>query len=104
MMTEQMRSVAILSSVLLCALPAASRTLTTIAGDGTAGADNGRINQPFGLAIGRDGRLYFCDTNNHRILRLDLKTRKLSVVAGTGQKGYAGDGGPATSAQLTEPY
>ena len=104
MMTEQMRSVAILFSVLLCAWPAASRTLTTIAGDGTAGADNGRINQPFGLAIGRDGRLYFCDTNNHRILRLDLKTRKLSVVAGTGEKGYSGDGGPATAAQLNEPY
>jgi sugar lactone lactonase YvrE len=88
----------------MCALRAPGKTLTTIAGDGTAGSDGGRINQPFGLSIGPDGRLYFCDTNNHRVVRLDLKTRKLSVVAGTGEKGYAGDGGPAIAAQLTEPY
>ena|SRR5579875_3435985 len=90
--------------LLLCALLLPRKTLTTMAGDGRAGSDAGGINQPFGLAIGPDGRLYFCDTNNHRISRLDVKTRKLSVVAGTGEKGYAGDGGPATAAQLTEPY
>jgi sugar lactone lactonase YvrE len=92
------------SCFLFCALLLQGKTLTTIAGDGTAGSDGGHINQPFGLSIGTDGRLYFCDTNNHRIVRLDLKTRKLSVVAGTGEKGYAGDGGPATSAKLNEPY
>jgi sugar lactone lactonase YvrE len=37
-------------------------------------------------------------------MRLDLQTRKMTVIAGTGEKGYAGDGGPALQAQLTEPY
>ncbi len=83
---------------------AQTHTLTTIAGDGVAGSSEGRIDQPFGLAIGPDGDLYFCDTNNHRIMRLDLATRRLSLVAGTGEKGYAGDGGQAVRAKLNEPY
>jgi len=63
-----------------------------------------KIDQPFGLGIGPDKGLYFCEVGNHRIDRLDLKTHKLAVIAGTGQKGYAGDGGPATAALLDEPY
>jgi streptogramin lyase len=51
-----------------------------------------------------DGNLYFCEIGNHVIRRLDLKTHALTVVAGTGDKGYSGDGGPATKAQLNEPY
>lgn len=99
------RSVLFSFVVLIAAVfPGSGRTLTTIAGDGVAGSTDGHINQPFGLAVGADGALYFCDTNNHRILRLDLESRKISVVAGSGQKGYAGDGGPATSARLDEPY
>jgi DNA-binding beta-propeller fold protein YncE len=35
---------------------------------------------------------------------LDLKTLTMTVVAGTGEKGYSGDGGPAVKAQLNEPY
>ena len=62
------------------------------------------IDQPFGLGIGPDGAVYFCDVGNHKIDRLDLKTRKVSVVAGTGEKGYSGDGGPAIRAQVDEPY
>jgi sugar lactone lactonase YvrE len=63
-----------------------------------------KIDQPFGLGIGPDGALYFCDVGNHRIDRLDLRSHQLSVVAGNGQKGYSGDGGPATAASLDEPY
>lgn len=84
----------------LCALIAAAsaaQTLTTLPiGD--------KIDQPFGLGLGPDKALYFCEVGNHRIDRLDLKTHKLTVIAGTGQKGYAGDGGPATAALLDEPY
>lgn len=72
-------------------------TLTTIT------PDSG-IDQPFGLRIGPDGALYFCDVGKHQIDRLDLKSRKVSVVAGTGEKGYGGDGGPAAQALMDEPY
>ncbi len=61
-------------------------------------------NQPFGVEIGPDGALYVCEVGNHRITRVDLKTGKHTVVAGTGKAGYSGDGGPATKAELNEPY
>src|SRR5204862_8305541 len=48
--------------------------------------------------------LYFCEIGNHRIRRLDLKSHRISTVAGSGQKGYSGDGGPALAAALNEPY
>src|SRR4051812_48778340 len=61
------------------------------------------INEPFGVCRGPDGTLFFCDTNNHRVRRIDGKG-VITTVAGSGTKGYAGDGGPATAAQLNEPY
>jgi DNA-binding beta-propeller fold protein YncE len=90
---------------------AAAQTTATLAGTGVAGfsGDGGpgakaQIDNPFGLAIGPDGALYFCEIGNHRVRRLDLKTGVISTVAGSGQKGYAGDGGPALAASLNEPY
>lgn len=85
--------------------------IDTVAGTGRAG-DNGRegpaletnIDQPFGLDFGLDGALYICEVGQHRVRRLDLKAGRLTTVAGAGQKGYAGDGGPAQDALLNEPY
>jgi sugar lactone lactonase YvrE len=74
--------------------------IETVAGDGTSGA----VGQPFGVEFGPDGALYVCEVENHRLLRWDPATRKVGVVAGTGKRGYSGDGGPATAAQLDEPY
>jgi DNA-binding beta-propeller fold protein YncE len=76
----------------------------TIAGTGVAGSTGGAINNPYGLVTGPDGALYFCEIGNHRVSRLDLKRHVLSTVAGSGQKGYSGDGGPALEALLNEPY
>src|SRR5215467_14389759 len=92
-------------------LSAAPKTVTNIAGTGVAGFSgdggagvSGQTNNPYGLVIGPDGALYFCEIGNHRVRRLDLKTHLLSTVAGSGSKGYSGDGGPALQAQLNEPY
>jgi DNA-binding beta-propeller fold protein YncE len=62
------------------------------------------IGQPFGLVVGPDRALYVCSVANHVIRRIDLATGTISTVAGCGQKGYAGDGGPASGARLNEPY
>src|SRR6185369_10438118 len=77
-------------------LMAAPKTVATLAGTGAAGFSGdggpgiaGQINNPYGLVVGPDGALYFCEIGNHRVRRLDLKTHQLSTVAGTGTKGYA---------------
>jgi len=89
----------------------ASQRISTIAGTGMMGmaadgdtADRAPINNPFGLVIGPDGALYWAEFGSHRILRLDLASRKISVVAGNGTRGYSGDGGPANKAQLNTPH
>jgi sugar lactone lactonase YvrE len=96
---------------LLCAVLLPAQTVVTIAGTGVGGfsGDGGpgtqaQVNNPYGLTIGPDGALYFCEIGNHRVRRLDLASGVISTVAGSGQKGYAGDGGPALSAAMNEPY
>lgn len=66
--------------------------------------ETGPINNPYGLVIGPGKALYFCEIGNHRISRFDLKTHRRTTVAGTGEKGFAGEGGPATKALVNEPY
>lgn len=85
-------------------------TLGTAAGTGTGGyqgdgglASKALLNQPFHCEVG-DGKLFIAEANNHCIRRVDLKTGILTTVAGTGAKGYSGDGGPATKATFNEPY
>ena len=89
----------------------ASQRVSTLAGTGVAGtakdgdiAEQAQINNPFGLVIGPDGALYWAEFGSHRILRLDLGSRKISVIAGNSTKGYSGDGGPAAMAQLNTPH
>ena len=94
-----------------CLHTLSAQTIETVAGTGKP-ENNGeqgpaaRINigDTFGVEIGPDGALYICEVRNHRVWRLDLSSRELTTVAGNGTKGYSGDGGPATMAQLNEPY
>ena len=83
---------------------AARPRVSTVIGDGSPGYSDRQVNNPYGVVIGPDGALYFCDLDNQRIRRLDLRSRRTSAVAGNGQKGYQGDGGPATAAQLNMPH
>jgi len=82
----------------------AAATVTTLLGTGSAGYSETLVNNPYGAAIGPDGGLYFCEVDNHRVRRFDLKTKQLTNIAGNGQKGYQGDGGPATEASLAAPH
>jgi sugar lactone lactonase YvrE len=81
-----------------------SRSVTTLIGTGRPGFSDNQVNDPYGMEIGPDGALYFCDLDNQRIRRLDLATKRLTTVAGSGQKGYRGDGGPALDAALNMPH
>jgi sugar lactone lactonase YvrE len=86
-------------------------TISTIAGTGSAGyqgdgvlATQTEVNTPAGLVLDGAGNLYFADTGNHIVRRIDAFTGILTTVAGTpGVQGYTGDGGAATQARLSFP-
>lgn len=95
---------------------ATTGVITTIAGNGTAGAagDGGnasgaQLNRPSGLAFDRAGNLLISDTGNQRVRRIDAvngdvsATSPISTVAGNGLTAFAGDGGPAVLAALSSP-
>jgi len=88
----------------LVATFASAATVTTLVGTGVAGFSDTQVNNPYGMAIGPDGGLYFCDLGNQRFRRLDLTTKKMTTIAGTGKQGYTGDGGLATEATLAAPH
>jgi DNA-binding beta-propeller fold protein YncE len=92
-------------------MPNQSWMITTAVGTGEKGfagdggpAERALLNGPFDLAFDRDGNLFFSDTFNHRIRRVDGHTGVITTCAGSGEAGYEGDGGPATRARLNEPY
>jgi len=99
-----MQKLAIIVCVLASFLIARSQTVSTIIGNGSPGFSETQVNNPYGMVIGPDGMLYFCDLDNQRIRRLDLNTHQVSTVAGNGQKGFSGDGGPAAAASLNMPH
>ena len=83
--------------------------ITTVAGSGVAGyigdgasATAARLNAPNGIFVNATGELFIADTTNHRIRKVSAGI--ITTVAGTGTAGLSGDGGPATSAQLSSPY
>ena len=55
-----------------------------------------------GLALG-NGQLYVAETQSHRIRVIDLATRVITSLAGTGVQGSSGDDGPALQAQFFHP-
>jgi len=72
------------------------------AGDGGP-AINADLNRPFGICLDAAGNLYIADSANNRI-RMVAPSGIITTVAGTGTVGSAGDGGPATKAQLNRPW
>ncbi|MBO0862565.1 MAG: hypothetical protein J2P21_29510 [Chloracidobacterium sp.] len=113
-----MRIRGITTALIFCLFAAVSATrptaqklkIETFAGSGQAGytgdggqARRARLDNPFGLTRGPDGALYVCDVMNHVIRRID-RNGVITTVAGSGKKGYSGDGGTALKATLNEPY
>jgi uncharacterized protein (TIGR03437 family) len=85
--------------------------ITTFAGGSTAGpgftgdgdkAVNARLNEPTGIAINAAGDVYFSDSLNNRIRKIDTNG-VINTVAGNSQVGLVGDGGPALAARVTAP-
>ena len=68
-------------------------------GDGGL-AVNAQLNQPQGLAADQAGNLFISDTGNN-LIRKVTPDSKINTIAGTGQSGHSGDGGPALSATFS---
>src|SRR5579883_1033480 len=86
-------------------------TISTVVGNGQKGysGDGGpalaaSLNQPYEIRFDRAGNMYFAEMPNHVVRRVDAKTKIISTLAGTGQPGFSGDGGPADKAQLRQPH
>ena len=70
-------------------------------GDGGP-ATQGVLESPWGITFDAQGNLYIADRDHHAIRKVDTNGI-ITTVAGTGQQGYSGDGGPATKARLNKP-
>jgi DNA-binding beta-propeller fold protein YncE len=68
-------------------------------GDGGPG-QKATFNGMHSLAVARDGLVYLADTWNNRVRKFDPKTGTISKFAGTGEKGFSGDNGPAEKARF----
>lgn len=88
----------------------AKGTISTVAGSGKKGysGDNGpataaTLNEPYGVAADAGGNLFVVDRLNACVRKVDAKNGNIRTIAGTGVKGFSGDGGPGERAKLREP-
>ncbi|MEX1098183.1 MAG: hypothetical protein WED34_19220 [Planctomycetales bacterium] len=72
-------------------------------GDGGPARD-ARLNGPHSLAVHPSGDVYLADTGNYRVRKYDPRAGTIVPFAGTGKKGYGGDGGPARDAEFGGVY
>ena len=89
----------------------ASGTVEKLAGSGSVGdsGDGGPASEAafhylHGIVADKAGNVYIADMGNHRIRWIDAATGLIATLAGTGESGYSGDGGPASDARLSWPH
>jgi uncharacterized repeat protein (TIGR02543 family) len=89
---------------------ASTGIITTVAGNGTSGGsgDGGPATSAefwgiAGLAVDGSGNIYISDDGNNRVRKVTASTGIITPIVGNGTQGYSGDGGPATSAELSYP-
>ena len=85
--------------------------ISTVVGTGKKGysGDGGPAGQatlfePYELRFHPGGDLYWVEMQNHVVRKLDARSGKVETVAGTGEQGFGGDGGPATKAKFDRPH
>jgi sugar lactone lactonase YvrE len=96
----------------ICEVNAATGNIFRVAGDaggqiGDSGdggpATSAFLGAPLAITFDASGNLYIADTRSQRVRRIDAVTDIITTYAGNGNMGYSGDGGPATSAELSDP-
>ncbi len=90
-------------------IDALSGAIVRVAGTGMSGfsgdggpASQARLNRPTGVWVDAAGNVYIADTDNHRLRKVN-NASLITTIAGTGEAGIGGDGGPAVNAQLGSP-
>ena len=92
-------------------MPFEAGKIFTYVGTGDSGysGDGGQhgeavCNEPFMCDFDSAGNLFFTEAKNHIVRRVDKVSGVVTTVAGNGELGYSGDGGPAIQATMKEPY
>lgn len=92
-------------------LALASNSISTAAGTGTCSSTGdlgpatiATVHNPAGVATDAAGNIYIADTLGYRIRQVTVATGIINTIAGTGTRGFTGDNGPATGANITEVY
>jgi hypothetical protein len=85
--------------------------ITTVAGNGSKGfsgdggpATNAKLRYPYNVFVDTAGNIFIVDTMNYRIRKVDAGTGIITTVAGDGNAGNRGDGGPATAASIRKSF
>ena len=84
--------------------------ISTVVGTGKPGysgdggpAEQAQLKQPHSIQFDGNGDLFICDIGNHVIRKVDMKTKRISTIAGTGQPGATPDGAPVKGTPLRGP-
>jgi sugar lactone lactonase YvrE len=93
------------------AIDSTTGTISTVVGDGgeyryqgPAEASSPSLSRPSGIALDGDGNLLITDSDNHLIRRWERAIGRIDRIAGIGEAGGDGDGGPALEAGLSYPF